>query len=707
MSNFRRAWLDQEYARRKHESIPGFAQGVPLKDGIELLPHQARVIRQLYINATTLPRHPHGIRGNVLAAVMGAGKTITSLVYALSHIPRGPDKLPGLVICSRPLLDMWKNQGIDKFLDPHSTKVLYYHKDFISRSLVNHLTRAQLLEYDLVLTTYETVLYADKTTNAHNDIRVMGQIGVAGQSSKRLHYIAKRTLDQANDASVTGRGILFKTPWPLVIADEPQCFANYTTHRFQAMMSVYGEEYLCLTGTPTRNYDTDIWSLFRWMNYSSILRPKSKTGPTWNMTLLETHNLSPYLLQVTQADVPRLPERTNIRHVIQLSDLETQINRIYLEVAIRVIRQARQPENKMWQSNGFTRVLAVFTRLRQLAVAPHLLLPESKRRNRSKQSKQSKPSKPSKLVNVGLSSPDTLVQMAQTVRTQIGVPETLTTLDTLMSVPTTLEFLEPATPTNPTNPTKSTLVDVDTVIDLTKASLSSSAHVPALSTEMDVCGVLGPSLYRICAERDGVAGFYASKMVATIDIIRSIPVGDKVLVFANFTSTLDLLADVLEEHRIETCMLDGDVRASTRSDVITDFHTSTTKVMLITFPVGSEGLNLTCANHVILLEPWWNNSVAEQSIARAWRYGQTKPVTVHHILSRGTIEIDMERVCNHKQQVADAVLGRRSAEDIGPPPRLDLDMIEHIVSNAQKANSNLVSTRLSTSLEPPTKRTAL
>ena len=78
--------------------------------------------------------------------------------------------------------------------------------------------------------------------------------------------------------------------------------------------------------------------------------------------------------------------------------------------------------------------------------------------------------------------------------------------------------------------------------------------------------------------------------------------------------------------------------------------------MFVHYKVGGEGLNLTEANHVICMEPWWNNAVPYQGISRSWRRGQTKDVHVHWVITKGSIEKPILIMCENKSNMADSYL---------------------------------------------------
>jgi len=80
---------------------------------------------------------------------------------------------------------------------------------------------------------------------------------------------------------------------------------------------------------------------------------------------------------------------------------------------------------------------------------------------------------------------------------------------------------------------------------------------------------------------------------------------------------------------------------------------------------GSLGLNLTCANHVILTDPWWNPALDNQAIDRVHRIGQTKDVHVHRIVVPNTVEDRIMGLQKAKQSIADGALGEGGASKLG------------------------------------------
>jgi superfamily II DNA or RNA helicase len=131
--------------------------------------------------------------------------------------------------------------------------------------------------------------------------------------------------------------------------------------------------------------------------------------------------------------------------------------------------------------------------------------------------------------------------------------------------------------------------------------------------------------------------------------------GHKALVFSQFTSLLALLRPRLESLGIVYEYLDG--RTRDRAARVTRFQSdSACRVFLISLKAGGLGLNLTAAEYVFLLDPWWNPAVEAQAIDRAHRIGQTRHVFAYRLLARDTVEEKVAELQQSKRELADAIL---------------------------------------------------
>ena len=134
--------------------------------------------------------------------------------------------------------------------------------------------------------------------------------------------------------------------------------------------------------------------------------------------------------------------------------------------------------------------------------------------------------------------------------------------------------------------------------------------------------------------------------------------GNAVLVFSQFTSFLSIVREALDKHQLvnDYLYLDGTVTMKKREEMVQSFQKGEHPVFLISLKAGGLGLNLTGANYVIHLDPWWNPAIEQQATDRAYRIGQRQNVTVYHLISQHTIEEKILRLHETKRNLADAML---------------------------------------------------
>ncbi|WP_431982471.1 SNF2-related protein [Streptomyces qinglanensis] len=132
--------------------------------------------------------------------------------------------------------------------------------------------------------------------------------------------------------------------------------------------------------------------------------------------------------------------------------------------------------------------------------------------------------------------------------------------------------------------------------------------------------------------------------------------GGSVLVFTQYVEMARLLRAHLADRRVPAQLLHGGTPVGRREELVDAFQSGAVPVFLLSLKAAGTGLNLTRAGHVVHFDRWWNPAVEEQATDRAYRIGQTQPVQVHRLLTRGTVEDRIARLLTAKQQLADAVL---------------------------------------------------
>ena len=555
---------------------------------LSLLEHQVRAVAW----AKQRERTPHyGISGGILYLEMGLGKTVIGQTIACDGT--------NLVVVPKPLMGVWKTHLEDWFPE---RKVIYFHKDFIGERRFNNTTYEDMTSADMVVTTYDVVLGADRKYNESEAVCLKGEGFFEG---KVIEVVCRKKVIENKQAK--GDALLYKINWTRLLTDESHKFGNFKTKTFKAVMALGATHRWVMSGTIIRNKDTDLWALLRFIGYDRC--PAAKM---WNDRIYTQHKLDKVVLKMDYQDAKIvLPTRHD--HDVPYTFSEPE-QKSYDLIKAQVIKAY----NGMMLGNtavGFMHVLVLFTRLRQMCIAPHLITPEAKR-------------------HYNTSSP---------------------------------------------------------VDEVAEKELNEATN----------------GLHDWIHDLEGTAGIRSAKMQQMIKIIKSIPAHEKILIFSTFTSALDIAEMAIEdefgsvagdnfgigageEEALEeafaglevggghpgsprsprsprspqrqappftTAMVDGETTHRDRHIEI--FKTDPKcRILLTSYKVGGEGFQLTVANHVILLEPWWTNAVTEQAATRVHRYGQNKECHIYNLYATNTIEDMMVMsICKEKTAIKNKFFG--------------------------------------------------
>ncbi len=170
-------------------------------------------------------------------------------------------------------------------------------------------------------------------------------------------------------------------------------------------------------------------------------------------------------------------------------------------------------------------------------------------------------------------------------------------------------------------------------------------------------------------ERGGEGSGKLDLLLERVEEIRE--EGHRCLIFSQFTQFLGIVRERFDARGITYEYLDGKTR--NRQECVDRFQLEgASTAFLISLKAGGLGLNLTAADYVFLLDPWWNPAAEAQAIDRAHRIGRTKPVFAYRLIAPGTVEEKVLKLQNQKRELADAIireddgwLGKLTAEDLG------------------------------------------
>lgn len=167
----------------------------------------------------------------------------------------------------------------------------------------------------------------------------------------------------------------------------------------------------------------------------------------------------------------------------------------------------------------------------------------------------------------------------------------------------------------------------------------------------------------------------SAKMQHLLDMLQTFTAaGRRILIFSQFTSMLALIADELDTAEIPFVQLTG--QTSDRRTPIKRFQAEEVPVFLISLKAGGVGLNLTAADTVIHIDPWWNPATEAQASDRAYRIGQTKPVSIYKLIARGSVEEKIQHLQQHKAALAESILDGGSSASAA----LDSDAIDALLA---------------------------
>lgn len=170
----------------------------------------------------------------------------------------------------------------------------------------------------------------------------------------------------------------------------------------------------------------------------------------------------------------------------------------------------------------------------------------------------------------------------------------------------------------------------------------------------------------------------SAKCAALMDMLEELrDEGHRSLVFSQFTTLLDLVEGELNKRGIAHERLDGKVSARDRARAVERFQGEDgAGVFLVSLKAGGTGLNLTAAEYVFLLDPWWNPAVEAQAIDRAHRLGQDRTVLAYRMIARGTVEERILQLQERKRGLASSIVG----EQDGPLSAMSVEDLEWILA---------------------------
>jgi superfamily II DNA or RNA helicase len=177
---------------------------------------------------------------------------------------------------------------------------------------------------------------------------------------------------------------------------------------------------------------------------------------------------------------------------------------------------------------------------------------------------------------------------------------------------------------------------------------------------------------RLVVQEADVASSKLTVLLRLLDDI--LPRGHRALLFSQFTRHLALVRDALDARGLGYLYLDGSTPAGQRGALVARFQAGEAPLFLISLKAGGVGLNLTAADYVVHLDPWWNPAAEDQASDRAHRLGQLRPVTVIKLVAEDTIEEKVVALHGHKRELAESII-----HGTDTPAQLDLEALRSLL----------------------------
>ncbi|KAG0704509.1 SNF2 family N-terminal domain-containing protein [Suillus ampliporus] len=698
---------------REYPSLPTKESDKP----VQFWQYKKDVSKPYYFNiATKTPQEisspPLLGRGAILADSMGLGKTLTMLALVLAtkkDVPKDHSKST-LIVVPLSVMSNWEKQIEEHCVRGALSSCVYY-------GATRDMTPQQLSQYDVVITTYQTVAgEADVSASVVGD----------GPSKK------KKKVERA----------LFDVKWKRVILDEGHTIRNPKTKMAKAVCKLTAQRRWALSGTPIINSPRDLGSI---LTFLQICRPLHDDDFYKRLVLRPLKDGDPSGAELLRA----LMSHVCIRRTKEMQDSEGNllvplppVDMTVIPVALgdeaRALYDAigsvsqQRVENFMNQQGGMTatfttNVLSMLTRLRQLALHPGLLPPNYLEQLRAAEDKEE---------SAHVALPITQEQrhhlqslLAQAIEDNEECPICFSVLNdpriTACAHPFCLACISEVIARDPKCPMDRRALGMGDLIE------------PPPPTELTQAPIrYGENETRDSTLRSGSS----AKIDQLIHLLQLIPSDQKSVVFSQFTSFMDKIAEAFEEHGIPYVRFDGQLSARRRQEALEQFSipleadndlavdaetplpprrgrtsTQTTlvgkdalledddssfivdddddedistraregkgkskpknkgkakaryspatrfdgsavrgripRVMLISLKAGALGLNLTVANNVFLMDPWWQEGIESQAIDRCNRIGQKRPVHVYQLIAENTVESKVLEIQERKKLV--------------------------------------------------------
>ncbi|KIW97302.1 uncharacterized protein Z519_02694 [Cladophialophora bantiana CBS 173.52] len=566
-----------------------------------------------YTNIATnfsLSEAPDLASGGLLADDMGLGKTIQIISLIMADPHKNED--PTLIVAPLSVMSNWSTQAAVHVKNKYAPRILTYHG-----AGNKELSPGQLKEYDIVITTYQTM-------------------------TQELFPYGK-TAALPTPAS---KG-LFSVTWRRIILDEGHQIRNPKSKMSQAACTLQAKSRWILTGTPIVNSLKDLYSHVKFLRLSGGLTEFEVFNSTLIRPLKHGDNGARLLLQALMSTIClrrmkdmkfidlKLPNITFHKYPVRFLPHEKERYDAFKQEAKGLVEAAKAKKGDY----SMTHLLEVLLRLRQ--TCNHWKMCGDERVRKLLELVES-----NEVVDVTNSANrKTLQDMLQVqIDSQEDCCVCLDSLNNPVITACAHTFCRGC---------------IERVIETQHKCPMCRAALQNREQLVEPAAGIGESDE---VDLDIDPEITSTKIEALVKILKASEADSnvKTVVFSQWTSFLDLVQTQLLLHGLQFTRLDGKMNSTKRDAAIDSLNSDPScRIMLASLSVCSVGLNLVAANQVILADSWWAPAIEDQAVDRVHRLGQTRDCKVVRLVVEGTIEDEVLEIQARKRKLASEAFGEK------------------------------------------------
>ncbi|RFN51448.1 alpha-1,6-mannosyltransferase subunit [Fusarium flagelliforme] len=420
---------------------------------------------------------------------------------------------------------------------------------------------------------------------------------------------------------------MYSVRWKRIILDEAHLIRNGNSRMSQAICALDSRSRWAVTGTPLQNRLGDLATLFKFI----------RAHPYTDRRCFDADISHLWKVGQYQEAIKRLKRLHDLQCPVDFNSEERALYNKLREKAIVSVDEAMSKDANSSKAGSYVNVLQQIDSLRLVC---NLGLHYDARHGKSQQNSQAE-------------SWASVAQNTFNMQREMGPVDCLQCSSTLDITETELD--DPTvTPQRPLFFKCLSFICSDCAQSLKKTAKCN--HDPPCT--MAAVSTSGQALESTLSDMppQPERGF-PSKIEALLADIKTLPPGEKCIVFSTWRLTLDLVEAGLNQSSIPSVRFDGKVPQKDRQDIVERFrHDPSVRVMLLTLTCGAAGLTLTVATRAYIMEPHWNPTLEEQALARIHCIGQSREVTTVRFYVRDTFEQQVIKIQESKKYLAGLLL---------------------------------------------------